>query len=60
MHTIHRRAVFPELVARRMHTLLSAGGESTTSLLGNAARILAEDPALQQRLREKPEDVDYV
>jgi cytochrome P450 len=34
-----------------MHTLLSAGGESTTSLLGNAVRILAEQPGLQQKLR---------
>jgi cytochrome P450 len=35
-----------------LHTLLSAGGESTTSLLGNAVRILAEDPELQQHLRQ--------
>jgi cytochrome P450 family 144 len=41
-----------------LHTLLSAGGESTTSLLGNAVRILAEGPALQQRLRDRPEDID--
>ena len=41
-----------------LHTLLSAGGESTTSLLGNAVRMLAEDPALQQRLRARPEDID--
>ena len=41
-----------------LHTLLSAGGESTTSLLGNAVRLLAESPALQRRLREKPDDVD--
>jgi len=41
-----------------LHTLLSAGGESTTSLLGNAVRMLAQDPALQQRLREKPEQLD--
>jgi cytochrome P450 family 144 len=41
-----------------LHTLLSAGGESTTSLLGNAVRILAEDPALQQRLRARLEDID--
>src|SRR6202035_5887637 len=34
-----------------LHTLLSAGGESTTSLLGNAVRILAEHPDLQQHLR---------
>jgi cytochrome P450 family 144 len=41
-----------------LHTLLSAGGESTTSLLGNAVRMLAEDPALQQRLRARLEDID--
>jgi cytochrome P450 len=41
-----------------LHTLLSVGGESTTSLLGNAVRMLAEDPALQQRLRARPEDID--
>jgi cytochrome P450 family 144 len=34
-----------------LHTLLSAGGESTTSLLGNAVRLLAEDGDLQDRLR---------
>ncbi len=34
-----------------LQTLLSAGGESTTSLLGNAVRILGEDQDLQQRLR---------
>ena len=41
-----------------LHTLLSAGGESTTSLLGNAVRMLAENPALQQRLRAQPEHID--
>jgi cytochrome P450 len=34
-----------------LQNLLSAGGESTTSLLGNAVRLLAEHPELQQRLR---------
>jgi cytochrome P450 len=38
-----------------MQTLLGAGGESTTSLLGNAVRILAEDRDLQERLRQHPE-----
>src|SRR5262245_11653649 len=33
-----------------MHTLLSAGGESTTSLLGSAIHMLALEPALQARL----------
>ena len=37
-----------------LHNLLSAGGETTTSLLGNAVRILAEEPALQQHLRDQP------
>jgi cytochrome P450 family 144 len=34
--------------------LLAAGGESTTSLLGTAVRILAEQPKLQDRLRQEP------
>lgn len=34
--------------------LLSAGGESTTSLTGTAVRILAERPDLQARLRAEP------
>jgi cytochrome P450 len=38
-----------------LHTLLSAGGESTTSLLGNAVRILAEQDELQEHLRRHPE-----
>ena len=38
-----------------MHTLLSAGGESTTSLLGNAIHMLARDPELQARLRDYPQ-----
>jgi cytochrome P450 len=40
-----------------LHTLLSAGGESTTSLLGSAVRILAEHPELQRHLRENPEQI---
>lgn len=34
--------------------LVGAGGESTAGLIANAARILAEDPDLQQQLREQP------
>ena len=34
--------------------LISAGGESTTSLTGTGARILAERPDLQDRLRREP------
>lgn len=40
-----------------LHLFLAAGGESTTSLLGSAVRILAEDKALQQDLRERPEQI---
>jgi cytochrome P450 len=40
-----------------MYTLLSAGGESTTSLLGNAIHLLAVMPDLQRRLRD---DLDLV
>lgn len=35
--------------------LLAAGGESTTSLLGTAVRILAERSDLQERLRGEPD-----
>ncbi|MEV0359765.1 cytochrome P450 [Nocardia sp. NPDC050697] len=38
-----------------MITLFSAGGESTASLLGTAAWILATRPDLQRQLRERPE-----
>jgi cytochrome P450 len=34
--------------------LVSAGGESTTSLTGTGVRILAERPDLQSRLRQEP------
>jgi cytochrome P450 len=37
-----------------IHTLLSAGGESTTSLVGNAVHMLATMPDLQQRVRDDP------
>jgi cytochrome P450 len=38
-----------------MHTLLSAAGESTTSLLGNAIHLLAHHRELQDRLRVEPD-----
>ena len=37
-----------------MITLFSAGGESTASLIGSAAWILATHPAIQQQVREQP------
>jgi cytochrome P450 len=38
-----------------MVTLFSAGGESTASLIGSAAWILARHPHIQQQVREQPE-----
>jgi cytochrome P450 len=38
-----------------LQNLLSAGGESTTSLLGNSVRLLAEHRELQHQLRAEPE-----
>jgi cytochrome P450 len=38
-----------------MLTLFSAAGESTASLLGSAAWILADRPGVQQQLRENPQ-----
>jgi cytochrome P450 len=52
--------VFTELAAVVvLHTLLSAGGESTTSLLGNAVRMLAENQELQIQLREEPDLIPH-
>jgi cytochrome P450 len=38
--------------------LVGAAGESTSSLVGSAMRILAQDDALQQRLRQQPALID--
>ena len=47
---------FDRLAAHVMMIILfSAGGESTASLLGSAAWILATRPGIQQRLREHPD-----
>jgi len=43
----------PEAVATLV-ILLGAGGESTTSLVGNAVRMLADDASMQDRLRNEP------
>ncbi|MFY9919208.1 MAG: cytochrome P450 [Mycobacterium sp.] len=37
-----------------MITLFSAGGESTASLIGSAAHVLASHPEVQRRVRENP------
>lgn len=38
-----------------MITLFSAGGESTASLIGSAAHVLASRPDIQRHVRENPE-----
>ncbi|CAN5291262.1 cytochrome P450 [soil metagenome] len=38
-----------------MITLFSAGGESTASLIGSAAWVLATQPAVQSHVREQPQ-----
>jgi cytochrome P450 len=47
----HEEATFTLMV------LLGAGGETTTSLIGNAIRILCERPELQEHLRANPGDM---
>jgi cytochrome P450 len=37
-----------------LSVIIAAGGESTTSLIGTAARLLAEDTELQEALRREP------
>jgi cytochrome P450 len=51
---VQSNVIEPIVAIAILHILLSAGGESTTSLIGNAVRILAEDGALQQQLRGNP------
>jgi len=38
-----------------MATLFSAGGESTASLIGSAAYVLASRPAIQREIRDNPD-----
>jgi cytochrome P450 len=38
-----------------MATLFSAGGESTASLIGSAAHVLASRPAIQREVRDDPD-----
>ncbi len=55
--SIDDRILTPAEGAGILTILLSAGGESTTSLLGNAVRMLAEDPDLQDHLRRNLDQV---
>jgi cytochrome P450 len=46
-----------EEAAGMLVQILSAGSETTTSLIGQAVRVLADDPAVQARLRAEPEAI---
>lgn len=46
-----RGEIEPIVAIAILHILLSAGGESTTSLIGNCAHALASDQDLQRKLR---------
>jgi cytochrome P450 len=48
-------AVSDHEVVAMLVQLVGAGGESTAGLIGNAARILAEQPDWQKQLRASPE-----
>ncbi|MEV6277971.1 cytochrome P450 [Nocardia sp. NPDC051832] len=48
-------AVGPDVAVLILVQLIGAGGESTAGLIANAARVLATEPELQQRLRARPE-----
>ena len=48
------RIALPEAVGIAI-VMFGAGGESTAALIGSAARLLAQDPALADQLRARPE-----
>ena len=54
---VHDGVLTRDEAAFTLTVLLGAGGETTTSLIGNAVRILAERPALQDELRTNLERV---
>jgi cytochrome P450 family 144 len=51
---VHDGVLTADEAAFTLMVLLGAGGETTTSLIGNAVRVLAERPWLQERLRAEP------
>ena len=52
---VRRGVLSREQASFTLMILLGAGGETTTSLIGNAIRVLAERPALQAEVRDAPE-----
>jgi len=54
---VHGGVFTRDSAAFTLMVLLGAGGETTTSLIGNAIRVLAERAALQDELRAEPDRV---
>ena len=52
---VHAGRMTADDVVGAVVILVGAGGESTAGLIGNAARLLAERPDVQQQVREDPE-----
>lgn len=48
-------AVAPEVAVLMLVQLVGAGGESTAGLMGNAARLLATHPDVQEQVRNDPQ-----
>lgn len=55
---VRRNLISEQEAVAILIVLVGAAGESTSSLVGSAIRILAQDVALQQRLREQPALLD--
>jgi len=55
---VRQGLITPQDAVAIVIVLVGAAGESTSSLVGSAIRILAQDTALQQRLREQPTLID--
>jgi cytochrome P450 len=54
---VHDGVLTRDEAAFNLMVVLGAGGETTTGLIGNAIRVLAERPALQNELRTAPAHV---
>lgn len=57
-HACNEGALTDAVAVLILVQLVGAGGESTAGLIANGARILAADPALQDRLRRDPSLID--
>ena len=58
VNAVRQGLISPRDAVAIIIVLVGAAGESTSSLVGSAMRILAQDEALQQRLRQQPVLID--